>query len=79
MFVVDIRSHKEKVTPRECIYNEVYCPKKELKKLENLISKYKNALKIRLAKVSLQRNVNLLGAFIIRINLGKRKITRLLR
>lgn len=26
MFVVDIRSHKEKVTPRECIYNEVYCP-----------------------------------------------------
>ena len=37
-----------------------------------------NALKIRLAKLSLQRNVNLLVAFNIRINLGKRKITRFL-
>lgn len=49
------------------------------KSLKNLKTSFLNALKIRLAKLSLQRNVNLLVAFNIRINLGKRKITRFLR
>lgn len=49
------------------------------KSLKNLKTSFLNALKIRLAKLSLQRNVNLLVTFNIRINLGKRKITRFLR